>query len=216
MKVKVYGSGKMGILVQQKVLEMGHQLASIEDCDVCIEFTHPSSVLRNIKEAARCGKNIVVGTTGWHDEAIDEVEKIIKESQIGMLYSPNFSIGIHVFQQILEKASSTLVRHQRYKVSGFECHHEEKADAPSGTANHLWSTLKKNYGSSVRPFSSLRGGYFPGTHSVFFDSPEDTIELIHRSRNRDSFALGAIKAANWLLGKKGFFSFEDFMQGNNS
>lgn len=198
---------------------------SIVDADVCIDFTHPESALENIKKSATLGKNIVVGTTGWYD-GLDEARKIVMENGVGLLYSPNFSLGVALFLEIISEAAALIAPFQTYDVGGFEIHHSQKADSPSGTARAIADRLlskipsKKKAQFTLREglgkqdelhFASARFGYNPGTHSVIFDSPADTITLTHAARNREGFAEGALKAAEWLQNKKGFYTLDNML-----
>jgi 4-hydroxy-tetrahydrodipicolinate reductase len=240
MKIALIGYGKMGKMVELAAGSKGHDIVakidphqqmqsitqeSINNADVCIDFTHPVSVLKNIKEIASLGKNIVMGTTGWYHH-MDEVKKIIRETDIGFLYSPNFSLGVALFLEIVEQAASLISPFDTYDVGGYEVHHQQKVDSPSGTAKAIAERLLANisrkkevvYGAikeKISPehihFSSLRMGSIPGTHTVTFDSPVDTITLTHTARNREGFAIGAISAAEWLHGKKGFFNLNDML-----
>ena len=198
---------------------------SMKNVDVCIDFSTPASVMENIRKAAKHGCNIVVGTTGWYG-SIEEVKKIVKESKIGLIYAANFSIGVNVFFRIVENASKMMDKIDAYDVFGYELHHNKKLDSPSGTAKTLAETVVKSMkrknkivydivDRKIEPnelhFASVRSGSIPGTHVVGFDSSADTIELKHTARNREGFALGAVMAAEWVKGKKGFFGIKDMM-----
>lgn len=240
MKIVLLGYGKMGRLIEEIALQKEHcvvakvhpsgPLATIKDtilqqADICIDFSNPESALENIRTIAKMKKNLVMGTTGWY-EHLEEAKNIVKQSGIGFLYSPNFSIGVHLFKNIVEKAAILLNHFDDYDVCGFEIHHNEKVDAPSGTAKSLVHSLLDKIERKTHPvyhldnrpiashelqFSSLRCGSAPGTHTVIFDSPADTITLSHQARNRDGFARGAVAAAEWLEGKKGFFTLDDMI-----
>ena len=195
-RLALLGYGKMGREVGKLARELGDDI--VEDvamADVCIEFTSPGSVVANIEKVAAMGTNLVVGTTGWYDD-LPHVRAVVKESGIGLIYGANFSIGIFVFKQLLAKASELMGEFPEYEGAGLDIHHSEKLDAPSGTAKEIEEVTGVS-------FTSLRVGAVPGTHSVFFDSAADTIELTHRARSRRGFALGALRAAHWIQGKKG-------------
>jgi 4-hydroxy-tetrahydrodipicolinate reductase len=223
MKIAIIGYGKMGQMIEKMAVEAGHSIeayltskpwhsADLKGADVCIEFTHPEAVLENIKKAAEAKKPIVIGTTGWEDQR-EVVQSIITSHQIGAIYSPNFSIGIHLMLEILSHASKIMNGFEQYDTAGMECHHRDKKDSPSGTALAIAEILKGNIKRLEKvPFSSLRCGSIPGTHTVFFDSPFDTITITHEARNREGFARGAIQAAEWLKGKNGLYSFADCIQ----
>jgi 4-hydroxy-tetrahydrodipicolinate reductase len=197
-------------------------IESVASADVCLDFSHPHAVLNNIKSAASCGKNIVVGTTGWYSQ-LSEVQKIVEKYGVGLVYSPNFSIGVRLFLKMVEEAALLMDLYDEYDVAGFEAHHAKKLDCPSGTAEAMMSRLlntiqrkKKIRINSLREplekdeihLSSLRCGSIPGEHRVIFDSGYDTIEIKHSARSREGFAHGALTAAEWLQDKKGFFTLD--------
>lgn len=199
---------------------------SLDGADVAIDFTHPDSAIKNIKKVSDLGVNMVVGTTGWYDK-MDEVKNIAEKSGIGLIWASNFSIGVNVFFKIIENASKIINNIKEYDILCHEYHHRNKADSPSGTAKSIGEILLENIerkkkliydklDRKISPeeiqFSSTRGGAIPGTHVVSFDSDADTIELKHTARNRSGFALGAVMAAEWIKGKKGFFAIQDMMK----
>ncbi len=227
MKIALIGYGKMGKLVEQIAIAHGHVIVvkidpkcqnktisaeSLIDSDVCIDFTHPSQALKNLELAAELGKNVVIGTTGWYED-LNKAEKIVNRHQIGCIYSPNFSLGIALFIKMLSMAATIIAPFDSYDVGGMEIHHNQKADAPSGTAQLIRDELQKLIPRKTNQidFSSLRVGSVPGTHSIIFDSPVDTITLTHAARNREGFAIGAIHAAEWIIGKKGLFTLDDLL-----
>ena len=196
---------------------------SLNGVDVCIDFSMPKSVLDNIESVAECGKSIVVGTTGWYDK-LEQVKKLVKEKKIGFLYASNFSLGVNIFSQVVTDASRLFDKYSDYDVSIHEVHHKGKADSPSGTALSLGSAvlhsskrkteiLHETSHGQIKPhqlhITSTRVGHVTGTHTVLFDSESDSIELVHRAKNRRGFALGAVVAAEWLKGKKGFYTMRD-------
>jgi len=197
--------------------------AALRGIDVCIDFSTPASVLSNIRAVAAAGCNIVVGTTGWYDH-LEQVRSTVKEQNTGLLYAPNFSIGVAVFSRIVADAARMFDRQPGYDVAVSEIHHTGKADSPSGTALSLASViletmhrktelLAKNPQGAIAPHqlhvSSTRVGSTTGVHTVVFDSEADTIELRHTARNRKGFALGALVAAEWLKGKRGVYTLQD-------
>lgn len=240
MNIALIGYGKMGRMVEEAAIARGHTIVvkisstgsvkelgakSLSQADVCIDFSHPNCILDNIQKVISLGKNLVVGTTGWY-EHIDAVKKSVSKSNIGFLYSPNFSIGVHLFLGIVEEAAKLIDSFDEYDVGVFEAHHNQKADSPSGTAKALTDVLLKRMkrkkeiahdavqgkiSPDVLHVSSVRCGSIPGTHTVFFDSPADTITVSHQARSREGFARGAIIGAEWLQGKKGFYSIEDLI-----
>lgn len=229
MNISIVGYGKMGHEIERVARIRGFNVASIIDptdkdanfkevngqsmdnVDVCIDFTKPDAVVSNVKKIADFGKNIVIGTTGWN-ERIDEVRDIVKNNDIGLIYAPNFSIGVNVFFRIIDNAAKIINNIDSYDVYGYELHHSKKLDSPSGTAKSIEKIIVKNIRRINKVnFASVRSGSIPGTHIVGFDSGADTIELVHTARNREGFALGAIMAAEWIQNKKGFFDINDMM-----
>lgn len=240
--IALIGYGKMGKIIRRLAEEKGHTIKvvidpncentmkeitaeTLEGVDVCIDFTHPSVIIDNIRKVASLGKNIVVGTTGWYYQ-MNEVKKIVEESGIGLIWSGNFSIGVNAFFRIVENASKIFNNIETYDAMVHEFHHNQKADSPSGTASMIGKIVLDNLdrkdkivedrlARKIEPnelqVSSTRGGSIPGTHSVIFDSPQDTIELRHTARSREGFATGSVLAAEFINGKKGFFSINDLM-----
>lgn len=199
---------------------------SMKNVDVCIDFTSPSAVICNIQKISKFKKNIVVGTTGWYDK-LNEAEEIVNKSNIGIIYASNFSIGVNIFFKIVENAAKIVNKIDDYDIYGYELHHNKKIDSPSGTAKTIGEILIKNIKRKnkllfekiyrkIEPnelhFASIRAGFIPGTHVAGFDSNADTIELKHIARNREGFAIGAIMAAQWINGKKGFYDINDMMK----
>jgi 4-hydroxy-tetrahydrodipicolinate reductase len=243
VNIALIGYGKMGKMIREIAESKGHKIIAIidpkckntlkdinektlNDADVCIEFTHPDVVIDNIKKIAELGKNIVIGTTGWYDK-IDQVEKIVKENKIGVIWSGNFSIGVNAFFKIIENASKIFNNLEDYDISLHEVHHTQKADSPSGTASMIGDIIVNNIKRKNKividkfdrkpetnelHISSSRVGSTPGIHIVTLDSPADTIELKHTVRNREGLASGAVLAAEFIKGKKGFFNIDDLMK----
>jgi 4-hydroxy-tetrahydrodipicolinate reductase len=221
VKIALLGYGKMGKLIEQLALEQGHTIvfrasrktpdAFISNADVCIDFSHPECALSNLLLAAKARKNVVMGTTGWEDH-LAAAQQIISEYNIAMIHSSNFSIGAHLFKLLAEEAAKLMRQHTCYDVSGWEIHHKHKADAPSGTAKTLAKAIQEKMEKHTPiTFSSIRCGENPGTHTVVFDSMADEITLCHKARNRQGFAQGALEAAAWLKGKKGYFTLDDMI-----
>ena len=176
----------------------------LRDVDVVIDFTTPDAVLENIAGCARSRKNLVVGTTGWYGK-IPEVKRIVEESGIGLVYAANFSVGVNLFFEIVKTAATAL----RFDYSGkiTETHHVHKLDAPSGTAIMLQRVIQ-DAGYPGLEIASSREGEVVGIHELTLDSLNDTILLRHEAKSRRGFADGAIRAAEWLKGKKGFYDFK--------
>lgn len=226
MKIALIGYGKMGRLVETVAKGRGHTIVAIIDphqetktidktslkgAEVCIDFTHPTTVLSNLKACASLGLNVVIGTTGW-DQQLPQVKEIVNKSGIGCLYSANFSIGVNLFIKMVEEAAKLMNHFDEYDVAGLEYHHKQKVDSPSGTAKMLTEALLKNGPRKKQcDFSSVRCGSIPGTHTIVFDSPADTITLSHEARSREGFAKGAVTAAEWIQGKKGLFTINDLL-----
>jgi 4-hydroxy-tetrahydrodipicolinate reductase len=202
------------------------EAANFENIDVAIDFTHPSVIMNNIQTYCEKGVNVVVGTTGWTDQ-INNVQAMVEKANIGFLWASNFSIGVHLFWQMVERGAQLMNKFDDYDAFGHEYHHNQKADSPSGTARSTAEILinkldrkttlvTEELNRTIKPqelhFSSTRGGNIPGTHSVFFDSLNDTIEIKHTARNRSGFASGSIQCAEWLKGKTGFFTIENYLK----
>lgn len=198
---------------------------ALSGADVAIDFTKPDAVVENVRSVAAAGKNMVVGTTGWYS-SLNEVQDIVKKSSVGFIYSPNFSLGVNLFFRIVEESSKLVNKVSDYDVFVYEGHHNQKADSPSGTAKVLGDIILKNIPRKKKMLfdkidrkilpeelhvASFRAGYIPGTHVVGFDSEADTIELKHTARSRAGFALGALLAAQWIKGRTGFYTIQDFM-----
>jgi len=205
----------------------GKELTSaiIKDSDVVVDFTVPQTAVKNISIIAEAGVSAVIGTTGWYNQE-EEVRALVERAGTGLIWSGNFSPGVNLLFQIIRNTGQIMNNFPEYDVMIHEFHHAGKADSPSGTAEMLSSVLidtidRKNRKVTeslqrrIEPdelhVSSTRGGSIPGTHTIVFDSGEDTIEITHRARNRMGFALGAVSAAEWIAGKSGYFSIDDMM-----
>ena len=221
MNILVLGRGKTGSLVADVARKRGHSVsvihaaenpqgkaltaAKLADVDVVIDFTTPAAVLPNIEACVRANKNMVVGTTGWYED-VPKVRRMVETSGTGFLYAANFSVGINLFFDVARTAAVAL-QHQ-YFGQIFERHHAQKKDAPSGTAVKLQQAVKEACGMELE-ITSFREGDVVGMHELVLDSPNDTIYLCHDAKSRRGFAEGAVRAAEWLAGKKGFFDFKD-------
>lgn len=182
----------------------------VKQIDVAIDFTAPSAVMANIEACIRLGLNMVVGTTGWYQE-IPRVRRMVEErGNVGFLYSSNFSIGVNVFFEIARAAAAAVG--QGYGTRIVERHHEQKKDAPSGTAATIKNILRPHSKTDIE-ITSLREGDTVGQHVILLDSEDDTMMLVHDAKSRRGFARGAIRGAEWLVGKKGFFEFKDVLRG---
>ena len=220
MKLAIVGYGKMGKLIEQLAPEYGFEafarmdvnddLQQARGADVAIEFTAPEAAPANIEKLSAMGVSTVVGTTGWLGE-LDRVRAAVEKHNTGLVWSPNFSIGVNVFFRLVREAARLLESEPQYGAWAWEIHHHTKKDAPSGTLLKLVEEMKN--AGYTRPVSTSanRAGAHPGTHEIGFDSAADTITLRHSARSREGFARGALKAAQWLPGKRGVFQFEEVL-----
>ena len=221
MNLLILGRGKMGALVEELARGRKHTVHAVDidenlhaaaltkeklrHVDVVIDFTTPAAVMENIEGCVRAQKNLVVGTTGWYDE-IPTVRAMVEKSGIGLVFAANFSIGVNLFFEIAKTAAAALRLDYSGKIS--ERHHIHKKDAPSGTAIMLSKVLHLAAGKKLE-IESFREGEVVGVHELAFDSVNDTITLRHDAKSRRGFAEGAVRAAEWLNGKKGFYDFKD-------
>lgn len=184
---------------------------SLPLCDAVIEFSTPETAMKNIRRFAELRVHAVVGTTGWFTH-LDEARALVKEAGTGLVYGANFSIGVALFSRIVEEAARLFANEAEYEAWAWEMHHSAKKDAPSGTLLKLVKDMRNaGYDRSVDE-SSSRAGKVPGTHEIGFDSAADTITLRHTARNREGFARGAIRAAQWIAGRKGCFEFKEILK----
>jgi 4-hydroxy-tetrahydrodipicolinate reductase len=214
----------MGRLVAQLAPEYGFDVAlkldeynnanyegvtaeSFRGVDVAVDFSIPAAVAENVRRIAALGINIVVGTTGWQEQA-DQVREAVERNGIGLVWSPNFSIGVNIFMRIVAEAARLMQNEPEYGAWGWEIHHSTKKDAPSGTMLKLVAEMRKAGYTHLVDVSANRAGKHPGTHEIGFDSGADTITVRHTARNREGFAHGALRAAEWIVGKKGMFEFQ--------
>ena len=221
MNLLILGRGKTGSLVAQVARERGHEVAvlcaadnprasalsaeRLREVDVVIDFTTPQAVVENIEACVRAGKNMVVGATGWYGE-LGKVRQMVEKSGTGFLYAANFSVGINLFFEVARTAAAALQHHYLGQI--FERHHAQKKDAPSGTAVTLQKIIEDAAGTELE-IISFREGDVVGMHEVVLHSPSDTIYICHDAKSRRGFAEGAVRAAEWLAGEKGFFDFKD-------
>ena len=178
---------------------------SLASTDVVIDFTTPAAVVANVEACIRAKKNLVVGTTGWYDQ-VPRLREMVLSAETGFLYGSNFSIGVNLFFEIAATAGIAL----KYDYSGqiFERHHAEKKDAPSGTAVTMQQIVHQSGGEELE-IVSFREGDAVGMHELVFNSPDDRIYLCHDAKSRRGYAEGAVRAAEWLAAKKGFFEFRN-------
>lgn len=230
MKLAIVGYGKMGRLIEQLAPEYDFEVAlkldefnnanfegitreNFQGVDVAIEFSIPTAVADNVERIAALGVPLVVGTTGWTGE-MERVKAAVARHGIGLVWSPNYSVGVNVFFRLAAEAARLLESHRDYAAWGWEIHHSAKKDAPSGTLLKLVEEMRRAGWSRGVNTSSNRAGAHPGTHEIGFDSTADTITLRHTARSREGFARGALKAAQWVVGKKGFFEFSEVLFGS--
>jgi 4-hydroxy-tetrahydrodipicolinate reductase len=210
----------MGKLIEQLAPEYGftiHARLDVNDdlrqaagSDVAIEFSTPHAALGNIETLAALGIPTVVGTTGWL-EHMDRVRTVVGKGGAGLVWAANFSIGVNVFLRAVHETARLLASEPAYGAWAWEIHHSTKKDAPSGTLLALVNEMKAaGYARNIDT-SSNRAGAHPGTHEIGFDSAADTITLRHTARSREGFARGALKAAQWIPGKKGVFEFKEIL-----
>lgn len=210
MKLALIGRGKMGRLVEELATGQGLEIVPLEKAEVAVDFTVPHAVVDNVRKAAGLGVNVVVGTTGWSGR-LEEVKAIVDKQGIGLIYAANFSIGVNLFFRIIRQAAECVARHPEFDPWIWEMHHTAKKDAPSGTALKLGALLKEVYGDRAVSISSNRAGQVPGTHTVGWDAEADTLTFTHTARSRKGFALGALWAAQWIRGRKGFYEFSEVL-----
>jgi len=225
MNLALLGYGKMGKMIDGLAGEYGftvtHRLdehnnaqqsamtaANFTGVDVAIEFSTPEVCLANIQRLAELKVNTVVGTTGWLGE-IDQVKAMVAAADTGFVWSPNYSVGVNVFFRLIQEAARLLADEKEYGAWAWEIHHHTKKDAPSGTLLMLVEEMKRAGYARAIDVSSNRAGAHPGTHEIGFDSAADTITLKHAARSREGFARGALKAAQWVVGKRGFYEFSE-------
>ncbi|MGK2934377.1 MAG: 4-hydroxy-tetrahydrodipicolinate reductase [Gemmatimonadaceae bacterium] len=227
-KIAVIGDGKMGKTIAEMAKERGWTVTtvlgekenpdgsgitreSLKGADVAIEFTEPTSAVRNIRACVAAGCPVVVGTTGWYDD-LEAVGGDVTRSGGAMLWAANFSIGIQIFLDLARRAGSLVADLQGWDARIVETHHTEKKDAPSGTAIVIEQEARAGFGRKI-PIESVRTGAVPGTHELIFESKPERLSITHDVHDRSVFANGALAAADWLVGKRGVFTMRDFLAG---
>lgn len=188
----------------------GINLSKLPAADVAVDFSTPSATVTNLPRLAEIGLNTVIGTTGWnaHEE---QMKKVVSNSEIGVVVAANFSLGVNIFQNIVEQASILLSSYEDFGAWIHEAHHAEKLDSPSGTALALERTMRQSGYKNPIDVSSTRVGSVTGTHTVGFDGPFETLTLTHTARNRATFARGALEAIRWIKGRRGWFTMRDVL-----
>lgn len=225
MKIALIGYGAMGKLIQRLAEEKGHEIAVVIDeadaglsaaelaeklrgVDAAIDFTTAEAVRRNVEACVAAGVPLVEGTTGWNDKRT-EIEQIVNDGNGAFVFGANFSIGVNLFYRIADLAAELFAKFPEYEAFIEEQHHSRKLDSPSGTALKIKDVVSKHV--EVGEIAATRAGNIPGTHRVGFDGPADQILLEHTARSREGFAAGSILAAEWIIGKTGFYEFTDVM-----
>jgi len=240
MKIALLGYGKMGQVIERIALERGHEIVlkkdenntfdGLSNADVAIDFSVPTAAVSNISNCFQANVPVISGTTGWL-ENYDEVAALCNEKNGAFISSSNFSLGVNIFFEVNEYLAKIMSKFDSYKVSMEEIHHTQKLDAPSGTAISLakgvienssytnW-TLEKPTADDPSDselakqihIETKRIGTVPGTHTVTYNSSVDAIEIKHTAHNREGFALGAVIAAEWIVGKQGIFTMKDVLE----
>lgn len=241
MKIALIGYGKMGHIIERIALERGHEIVlkvdvdnqdefeseAFASADVAIEFTIPTKAVENYRRAWAAGVPVVSGTTGWN-VVLPELKKEIAEKGYTLFWASNFSLGVNLFFELNKRLSVMMNRYDNYDVAMTEIHHTEKKDAPSGTAITLAEGILENLDRKTEwclcnsqlstsnfqlPIEAVREGKVPGTHIIKYDSAVDSITITHEAKSREGFALGAVVAAEFLVGKPaGFYSMSDLMK----
>lgn len=222
-KLALVGYGRMGRLVEQLAPAHGFEVvlrldefnnpggAGLTDenfsgIDAAIDFSIPEVVADNAVRIAELGIPLAIGTTGWQDD-LDRVREAVERHRSGLVYGANFSVGVNAFYRVVQAAAQALAAQEDYDAFMYEAHHKHKLDAPSGTALRLLDAMRDAGYSRPVDVATQRAGQFPGVHEIGFDSEADTIRVSHAARNRSGFAHGALKAARWVMGQRGFFEF---------
>ncbi|MCX7925358.1 MAG: 4-hydroxy-tetrahydrodipicolinate reductase [Fimbriimonadales bacterium] len=240
MRIGLIGYGRMGQAIERVATARGHEIvgalhrdastiereAVAQQADALIDFSHADAVPEHVNLALRAGKSLVIGTTGW-DALRPDIERQVRAAQGSVLYAPNFSIAVQVFLRHAVNLAAQLLQLDGWDVAIEEIHHRGKADAPSGTARALATRLQQTLSlprEAAYPVPTdnrlpanqfavgvLRLGSEFGTHRLLLDGPYDWVEITHRAKSRDGFAYGAVRAAEWLIGRTGFFSFQEVL-----
>jgi 4-hydroxy-tetrahydrodipicolinate reductase len=225
-RLAIIGDGKMGQAIKQLALEKGWNVTalvgeresaggkgitagSLGDPEVAVEFTQPDAAVANVLASLRAGVPVVIGTTGWYD-SLPEVARTARETGTSLLWSPNFSLGVSVMIELARYAGTLMRALEDFDAHIVETHHIRKKDAPSGTAIAIAKAASDSLERPI-PTTSVRTGSVPGTHELIFDGAFEQLSLTHLARDRRVFAEGALKAADWIVGKKGVFTMRDVL-----
>ncbi|HET9635347.1 MAG TPA: dihydrodipicolinate reductase C-terminal domain-containing protein [Gemmatimonadaceae bacterium] len=223
----IIGDGKMGQAIRQLALDKGWRVSamigeresaegvgisrqSLGEPDVAVEFTQPSAAVANATACLRASVPVVIGTTGWY-ESLPEISRVSKETGTALLWSPNFSLGVNVMIEVARYAASLMRNLEDFDAHIIETHHTRKKDAPSGTAIAIAKAASDALERPI-PTTSIRTGSVPGTHELVFDGSFEQLSIVHEARDRRVFAEGALRAADWLVGKQGVFTMRDVLQ----
>ncbi len=193
---------KKGHRVSTRICSLDTDFTKLRDVDICIDFTSPNAVWENLQKLAPFKKNILIGTSGWEAD-LPKAEALARATPFGLLHAPNFSVGIYLFKKLFAFAKQ-LTSPFGFDVAGVEMHHNQKKDFPSGSAKQFAKV----------PFASVRCGDLLGMHQVIFNAGDDTIEMVHRVSSREGFARGVVAAAEWMQGRLGVWTFDDFIEDN--
>lgn len=238
MRTLLIGYGKMGQAIENLLVERGHPAPHIADVaqnkllsdidpasvDVAIDFTTPAAVMPNISHCLKSGIPLVVGTTGWHNE-LQQVKQQVDQHKGSLFYSSNFSLGVNLFFKLNRQLAKLMNSYPEYEAAIEEIHHLQKLDSPSGTAITTAEGVLKEHGTYLKwhlaseenaeqnslAITALRQPDVPGTHEISYTSKIDKISLRHEAFSRQGFALGAVVAAEWLVGKNGIFTMDDLL-----
>ena len=228
LRIVLVGHGRMGQLVGQLAGEYGCEVVGVIDplsaahsgaadddrwrgaADVAIDFSLADAVVANVPALARRGVNVVIGTTGWHAHE-GHLQQVVREAGTGVVAAPNFSTGVLLFEAIVARAATLFAPQAGFDAWVHEGHHKMKKDAPSGTALMLTRAMEEAGYARPIDVSSTRAGYIPGVHTIGFDGPSESITLSHAARDRSAFARGALTAAQWVHGRRGWFTMHDVL-----
>jgi len=223
----IVGLGKMGRMCEALAPEYGFEVRARFDgennaggtgltrealcgVDAAVEFSEPAAAVKNIRALAAAGVSAAVGTTGWGSE-LEVAHEAVMRGGTGLVWAANFSVGVNLFLQIAGCAAELFAKQREYEAWGWEIHHSAKKDAPSGTLKKLAEVMRAHGYDRRIDLSASRAGAVPGTHEIGFDALGDTVTLRHTARSREGFARGALQAARWVVGKRGFFEFREIV-----
>tara|TARA_B100000809_G_scaffold63282_1_gene59965 strand:- start:10014 stop:10715 length:702 start_codon:yes stop_codon:yes gene_type:complete len=231
MKIALLGYGKMGQTIEKIAIDRGHEIVlridknnpeyDISIADVAIDFSIPDSAVSNITNCLKNNVPIISGTTGWLDQ-FDNMKALCNETEGAFIYASNYSLGVNIFFELNNQLAKMMAHLHQYDVNIEEIHHKQKLDEPSGTAitlaegvieqtkNTQWELDKATQENSI-PITAIRSPEVPGTHTITYNSIVDKIDIKHTAHNRQGFALGAVVAAEWIIGKQGVFSMKDVL-----